>query len=76
MIPLYETSEKAKILLYIKPFCIENREFNIPEEEAISLVEEFGKDVYGDKKIIVQIFEDKFFAKLKNKLEVIFYKIF
>jgi Fe-S-cluster containining protein len=74
MMPLYETRDKVKILLYIKPECIENRIFNIPENEAMALVEEFGRKVYGDKKIIVQVFEDKFFTKLRNKIETLFIK--
>jgi len=76
LLQLYETRTKAKLQLYIKPNCIENKTFFTPEEDATALVEEFGRNVYGDKKIIVQIFEDKFFAKLKNKIEVLFFKIF
>ncbi len=74
MLQLYETNNKAKLLLYIKPHCVENRTFYMPENDAIALVEAFGRNVYGDKKIIVQIFEDKFLSKLKNKIELFFYK--
>jgi len=74
MMPLYETRDKVKFLLYIKPECVENRIFNIPENEAMALVEDFGRKVYGNKKIIVQVFEDKFFAKLLNKIETLFIK--
>jgi len=76
MMPLYETRGKVKIRLYIKPDCIENRIFNIPENDARALVEEFGRKVYGDKKIIVQVFEDKFFTKLRNKIETLLVKFF
>ncbi|MFC1843892.1 YkgJ family cysteine cluster protein [Thermodesulfobacteriota bacterium] len=72
MLPLYETRHKVKILLYIKPECVENRIFNIPENVAMDLVVKFGRKVYGNKKIIVQIFEDKFLPKLKNKIELLF----
>lgn len=75
MLTLYETRNKVKILLYIKPNCVENRTFHIPENEARGLVEEFGRKVYGHKKIIVQVFEDKFFAKLRNKIETLFVKL-
>jgi len=74
MLPLYETRYKVKIYLYIKPECVENRTFNIPESVARALVEEFGRKVYGNKKIIVQVFEDKFIVKLKNKIETLFIK--
>ncbi|KPK32838.1 MAG: hypothetical protein AMK70_10010 [Nitrospira bacterium SG8_35_1] len=74
MLPLYETKDKVKILLYIKPECVENRIFNIPENEAMTLVEDFGRKVYGNKKIIVQVFEDNFFIKLRNKIETLFIK--
>ena len=74
MLPLYETKDKVKILLYIKPECVENRIFNIPENEAMTLVEDFGRKVYGNKKIIVQVFEDNFFIKLRNKFETLFIK--
>jgi len=74
MLPLYETREKVKILLYIKPECVENRTFNIPVNEARKLVEDFGRQVYGNKKIIVQVFEDKFLPKLRNKFEILFVK--
>jgi len=69
MLPLYETRDKVKILLYVKPRCVENKTFNIPENEARTLVEEFGRKVYGNKEIIVQIFEDRFLPKLRNKVE-------
>ena len=74
MLPLYETRKKAKILLYIKPECVENKIFNIPINEARALVEEFGRKVYGNKRIVVQVFEDKFLAKLRNKIETLFVK--
>ena len=74
MLPLYETRHTVKILLYIKPNCVENKTFLIPESKARALVEEFGRKVYGDKKIIVQTFEDRFLIKLRNKLETLFVK--
>lgn len=75
MLPVYETRERVKFILYMLPNCIENKTFRMPESKARALVEEFGRNVYGDKKIIVQIFEDKFLQKLRNKCEVLLVKL-
>ena len=74
MLPLYETNSKVKFILFMIPNCIENKTFLIPESKARALVEEFGRKVYGDKKIVVQVFEDRFLTKLRNKIETLFVK--
>jgi hypothetical protein len=71
MLPVFVTRERVKFILYMLPNCVENRTFCMPESKARALVEEFGRKVYGNKKIDVQIFEDKFLPKLRNKCEVL-----
>jgi Fe-S-cluster containining protein len=75
MLPMYETRTKVKLMLYVHPECVTKQLFNYPEEEARTLVEEFGRKVYGNKKIIVQTFQDRFLPKLKNKCEVLFVQL-
>lgn len=70
MSPVYETRKKVKIMLYMLPDCVENKSFAYPEAEALALVGAFGRMVFGDKEIRVQIFEDKFLPKVKNKCEL------
>jgi hypothetical protein len=55
-------------MLYMQQRCVANKTFKYPTSEAVALVKAFGKKVYGDKKIIVQVFDDKLAPKLKNKL--------
>jgi Fe-S-cluster containining protein len=74
MLPMYETRRKAKFMLYLQPNCVQNETFLYPEEEARALVEEFGRKVYGDKRIVVQTYRDRFLPKLRNKCEVLFVK--
>jgi Fe-S-cluster containining protein len=74
MQPVYETRRKAKFLLYMEPNCAHHETFHFPEDEAKALVEEFGRKVYGNKKIIVQTYENRFLPKLLNKCEVWFVK--
>lgn len=76
LLPVYETKNRVKILLYLQPDCVANQRFAFNEAEAIALVEQFGRNVYGDKKIVVQIFRDNFLAKLKNKSAVLLVKCF
>jgi Fe-S-cluster containining protein len=76
MLPVFETKDKVKIMLYLDPVCVENQTFDFPEEEARAYVEEFGRKVYGNKQIIVQVFRDSFLLKLRNKCEVLFVKLF
>jgi Fe-S-cluster containining protein len=74
MQPVYETRRKVKFILYLEPICAQNEILQFPEDEAKALVEEFGRKVYGDKKIVVQIYENRFLPKLRNKCEVLFVK--
>lgn len=74
MLPLYETRRKVKFFLYILPNCIENKTFSMPESEAIALVEEFGRKIYGNKDIVVRIYRDNLLFKLRNKIELLFVK--
>lgn len=67
MLPVYETGRIVKFLLYMESACVEGKTFSIPEAEARALVHEFGKKVYGDKMIIVQVYRNEFLAKLGNK---------
>ena len=68
MLPVYETKTAVKFMLYQTPTCVAGRTFNILEQEARGLVEAFGRNLYGERKIIIQIFEDRFLPKLKNRL--------
>jgi len=75
MLPLYETRNKVKFFLYILPYCIEKKFFPMPENQAIALVKEFGRKVYGNKKIIVLVYKNNLLFKLKNKIELLFVKL-
>jgi len=70
MVPVYETREKVKIMLHLKPECVAERTFAYPEAEAKDLVEKFGRAAYGGKTVIVRVFEDKLMPKIVNKLEL------
>jgi Fe-S-cluster containining protein len=74
MLPVYETRKKVKIMLYLLPECVEDKSFNYLEAEARALVEAFGKEAFRNKKITIQVFEDKLVPKVKNKLETLFMK--
>jgi len=74
MEPMYETREKVKFILYMQHNCVQKETFHFSEDEAKALVAEFGKKVYGDKKIVVQTYENRFIPKLSNKCEVLFVK--
>lgn len=76
MLPVYETKRAVKIMLYMQQICVAERTFRFPEAEARALVEAFGKKAYGDKKIIVQTFENSLLPKVKNKLELWVVKFF
>ncbi len=68
MLPVYETRKTVKFLLYLTPDCVAGRTFPFPESEARTLVEAFGRQVYGNKKIVIQIYRDRFLPKSVNKL--------
>ena len=75
MVPVYETRKRVKFLLYLTPECMANQTFPVPEPAARTLVESFCREVYGDKTVQIQVFEDKFLAKLKNKFAAQFFKM-
>ena len=75
MLPVYETRRKVKFMLYMTPDCVANRTFHFSEQSARALVEKFCKDVYGDKTVLIQIYQDRFLPKLKNKGASLFYKL-
>jgi Fe-S-cluster containining protein len=74
MLPLYETRQTVKFFLYVLPECIEEKIFSLPVNQATTLVEEFGRKVYGEKKITVQVYKDTILFKLKNKVELLLVK--
>jgi len=74
MLPVYETRGKVKFMLYMTPNCVADKTFHYPEQAARDLVSEFCRKVYGDKKIIIQVFENRFLPKLMNKCAALFIK--
>ena len=74
MLPVYETRGTVKIMLYMTHECVANRTFHFPEQGARALVETFGKAVYGDKTVLVQVYQDRFLPKLRNKCTALFFK--
>jgi Fe-S-cluster containining protein len=72
MMPVYETRRKIKFMLYMTPNCVADKTFHYPEQEAKKLVMEFCRRVYGDKKIIIQVYENRFLPKLMNKCATLF----
>ena len=71
----YETKEKIKFILHSRSDCPRKANLLLPEAEAKALIMDFGKKVYGDKKIIVQNC-DNLFARLTNKIEMLLVKLF
>lgn len=76
MLPVYETRRRVRVMLYLTPECVGNRTFRISEQEARGLVESFCRKAYGDKKIIIRIFVDRFLPKLRNKCAILFFRVF
>ncbi|MFA5516562.1 MAG: YkgJ family cysteine cluster protein [Desulfuromonadales bacterium] len=74
MLPVYETRGKVKFMLYMSADCVAGRTFSFPEQTARALVEEFGRDVYGGKPVVIQVYRDRFLPKLKNKCASLFYR--
>lgn len=65
----YETTDKVKFILHYRSDCPRKAELLIPEAEARTLVRNFGRKAYGDKKIIVQNC-DNIVARLGVKIEI------
>ena len=75
MLQMYETRGKVKFMLYMTPDCVADKTFHYPEQTARDLVTEFCRKVYGDKRIIIQVYENRFLPKLMNKCAVLFNKL-
>ncbi len=71
----YETKGKAKFVLHSRSDCPRKANLLLPEEEARKLIKDFGRNVFGDKKIIVQN-TDHIFSRLMIKIEIQLVKFF
>jgi len=71
----YETKEKIKFILHSRSDCPRKTNLLLPEAEAKALIMDFGRKVYGNKKIIVQNC-DNLLARLTNKIEILLVKLF
>jgi Fe-S-cluster containining protein len=74
MRPSYEMKKQVKFILHTRSACPRKENLLITEKEAKALVTNFGTEVYGDKKIIVQHC-DSMMARLRNKGEALLVKL-
>lgn len=75
MLPVYQTKRRVKIMLYMTPVCAADRTFAYPEQQARTLVQTFCRDVYGDKRVLIQIYQNRFLPKLRNKGAALFFQL-
>ena len=57
--------------MYMHHNCLQNETFRFPEDVAKALAEEFGRKVYGNKKLVIQTYEERSLPRLSNKCEVL-----
>ena len=72
---LYETRNKVKFLLHSQSNCPERESYLLTEAEAKALVEDFGRNVYGNKRIIVQFYDKRLLPRIKSQCELLLVKL-
>jgi Fe-S-cluster containining protein len=70
----YVTPKRAKLILHTRSSCPKKMKLLISEEKAKLLVMDFGREVYGDKDIVVQRCET-LLSRITNKSELFFFSI-